>query len=248
MKMDAMDKFFRDRDFKVCRVYNPRAGTYNFLISKDGKELSADFKYPGGLDGAARDRIQMDFLWHTLTTWTHVHGKTETKKSENTPDIHWRVESMTTTTSGGYIEPTIEVEVTGHVNKFSGTWDTECIRDRLEAAMNERDIFESNAMKIKDVIFNNPATIVFWMDGTKTVVKCQGGESYDPEKGLTMAISKKALGNKGNYYNEIVKWLNTYDAPTVYPNFNFEFSGWNSKKLADLIDKRIKRMKGLEEV
>ena len=61
---------------------------------------------------------------------------------------------------------------------------------------------------IKDVIFNDPATIVFWMDGTKTVVKARDGEKFDPEKGLAMAISKKALGNnKSNYYNEFKKWL-----------------------------------------
>ena len=60
---------------------------------------------------------------------------------------------------------------------------------------------------IKNVIFNEPATIVFWEDGSKTVVKCQDGDIYDPEKGFAMAISKKALGNQGNYCNEFKKWL-----------------------------------------
>ena len=60
---------------------------------------------------------------------------------------------------------------------------------------------------IKNVIFNDPATIVFWVDGTKTVVKAQDGDIFDPEKGLAMAISKKALGNEGNYCNELKKWL-----------------------------------------
>ena len=60
---------------------------------------------------------------------------------------------------------------------------------------------------IKKVIFNYPATIVLWSDGSKTVVKCQDGDIYDPEKGLAMDISKKALGNKGNYCNEFKKWL-----------------------------------------
>ena len=60
---------------------------------------------------------------------------------------------------------------------------------------------------ITKVIFNDPATIVFWSDESKTVVKCQDGDIYDPEKGLAMAISKKALGNKGNYCNEFKKWL-----------------------------------------
>lgn len=60
--------------------------------------------------------------------------------------------------------------------------------------------------KIKDVIYNDPATIVFWEDGTKTVVKCKN-EKFDPEKGLAMAFSKKMLGNKGDYYNIFKKWL-----------------------------------------
>ena len=64
----------------------------------------------------------------------------------------------------------------------------------------------NNNPSIKNVIFNNPATIVFWNDGTKTVVKAEN-EPFDPEKGLAMAIAKKSLGNKSNYYNEFKKWL-----------------------------------------
>lgn len=60
--------------------------------------------------------------------------------------------------------------------------------------------------KIKDVRFNGPATIIFWSDDTKTVVKAHD-EAVDYEKGLAMAIAKKALGNKGNYFNEFKKWL-----------------------------------------
>ena len=50
--------------------------------------------------------------------------------------------------------------------------------------------------KIKKVIFSNPATIVLWEDGTKTVVKTQNGEPYDPEKGLAMACMRKMLSKK----------------------------------------------------
>lgn len=63
-----------------------------------------------------------------------------------------------------------------------------------------------NVVTIKNVIFNDPATIVFWIDGTKTVVKAEN-EEYDPEKGLAMAIAKRALGNEGRYYNVFRKWL-----------------------------------------
>lgn len=49
---------------------------------------------------------------------------------------------------------------------------------------------------IKKVIYNDPATIIFWSDGTKTVVKCMEGENYDPEKGFMAAVTKKVFGDK----------------------------------------------------
>lgn len=48
---------------------------------------------------------------------------------------------------------------------------------------------------IKRVIYDDPATVVLWADGTKTVVKAHN-EPFDKEKGLAMAILKKTLGNK----------------------------------------------------
>lgn len=71
--------------------------------------------------------------------------------------------------------------------------------------------------KIKDVIYNDPATIVFWKDGTKTVVKCEFSKRFDPEKGLAMAFSKKMFGNKGNYYNVFKKWLPDEKPNTAVP-------------------------------
>lgn len=66
-----------------------------------------------------------------------------------------------------------------------------------------KNIFIST--KIKNVIFNDPATIVFWEDGSKTVVKADE-EPFDKEKGLAMAIAKKIYGNKGNYYELFKKY------------------------------------------
>lgn len=59
---------------------------------------------------------------------------------------------------------------------------------------------------IERVIFNAPATIVFWLDGSKTVVKAQNGEPFDKEKGLAMAICKKLCGNRGAYYDIFKEW------------------------------------------
>ena len=74
------------------------------------------------------------------------------------------------------------------------------------AELCKKTLYGKAEPRIKRVIFNNPATIVFWADGTKTVVKAQD-EEFDQEKGLAMAISKKILGNQGNYYEEFKKWL-----------------------------------------
>lgn len=60
---------------------------------------------------------------------------------------------------------------------------------------------------IKDAIFAPPATIVYWSDGSKTVVKCSEKDVFDPEKGLAMAIAKRCGGNKGSYYKEIQNWV-----------------------------------------
>lgn len=81
---------------------------------------------------------------------------------------------------------------------------------------------------IERVVFNNPATVVFWDDGTKTVVYCQDNvkmvkkivdgkeveiakpqkaETYSEETGLAMAILKKHYGNAGGYNNIFRKYI-----------------------------------------
>ena len=65
-------------------------------------------------------------------------------------------------------------------------------------------------MTIKKVIFNPPATIIVWDDNTKTVVKAQEDEPYDPEKGMAMCIAKHIYGDCGSYYNVFSEWLKTY--------------------------------------
>lgn len=64
----------------------------------------------------------------------------------------------------------------------------------------------TNTAAIKDVIFAPPATIVYWSDGSKTVVKCSEKDVFDSEKGLAMAVAKRCGGNNGSYYKEIRNW------------------------------------------
>lgn len=53
------------------------------------------------------------------------------------------------------------------------------------------------------IIFNGAATIVFWADGTKTVVKCKEGTEYNAEEGLRWCIIKKLLGDSPEFWNFI---------------------------------------------
>ena len=58
---------------------------------------------------------------------------------------------------------------------------------------------------IEKIIYRDPATIVLWSDGTKTVVKCQEGDTYDKEKGFLLCFVKKVLGNSSRNLNYILK-------------------------------------------
>mgnify|MGYP003550103520 CR=1 FL=1 len=83
--------------------------------------------------------------------------------------------------------------------------------DKKEETKKPVDSFETKQstnrrVKIRDVIFSDPATVVFWNDNTKTVVKTRGGEKYDKEKGLAMAIIKKITGNTRDYYEIFKEW------------------------------------------
>lgn len=59
--------------------------------------------------------------------------------------------------------------------------------------------------KIKKVEFNGPATIIFWEDDTKTVVKNYDSSEYDREKGILYAVLKKLATKKE--YNDILRTI-----------------------------------------
>ena len=118
----------------------------------------------------------------------------------------WRVESATTDANSIDGEVRLKLDC----RKIYPQTET----DYSRFVMNIRDLTEAINPRprplipgIKKVIFNDPATIILWKDGTKAVVKAQDKEEFDEEKGLAMAISKKSLGNEGQYYDTFKKWL-----------------------------------------
>lgn len=111
----------------------------------------------------------------------------------------------------GHVERIVNVSTDPDklVLKYTGTIGEEVARNIEKQLRKEAEIRMRawSVHSIKKVIFNNPATIVFWYDGTKTVVKCQPEDTYDKRMGLALCIAKKALGNKGNYNKVFGKWV-----------------------------------------
>lgn len=132
----------------------------------------------------------------------------------------------------------IQNTTTGEVTRFDGVknftqidpngyFDTDMVmtKEEMQYCLNdvavteklfkEEKVMRFNSCKptIKNVIFNNPATIVMWSDGTKTVVKCGENDDFDPEKGIAMCCMKKLLGtNKtgSNYLDKVEKYFDKY--------------------------------------
>lgn len=150
------------------------------------------------------------------------------KEKENMSYIKWKIDDYTVYNDGDrFSEPILQANLIGTVTNV-GAYRSRTLRevlqefeDRLNSDNRPRVNYSGyskgiakpyvDPMDIKDVIFNPPATIVFWADGTKTVVKAQNGEPFDPEKGLAMAITKRIYGDKGRYFEVIKKWVGPYN-------------------------------------
>ena len=68
---------------------------------------------------------------------------------------------------------------------------------------NPKKIF--NVPNVEKVLFRNPATIVWFSDGTKSVAICGYDDVYDKETGMAICLCKRMLGNK-EYRELMEKW------------------------------------------
>lgn len=233
MKMQEMDDYLIEKGFDVKRLYDGVRKDYFFDIRKDGIGTTAYFKYEGQLS-QERFLDQIIAKWENACDMyrsrtydprqlqrdlARYGDKAKLIVNENVYPIH--ITDLTIEHSANEV-PNISVE--GNLISFApesrtclyrpytdGTEHIAVARGNGKSLLAMRQMYEmmvrSNPFAIEKVIFNGPATIVMWMDGTKTIVKCQDGDEFDPEKGLAMAISKKAFGNKGNYCDVFKKCL-----------------------------------------
>ncbi len=62
--------------------------------------------------------------------------------------------------------------------------------------------------KPERIIYNNPATIVFWKDGTKTVVKKSPKEKFNAYNAFCAALAKKIYGNNSQVQKIVNSGIN----------------------------------------
>lgn len=85
------------------------------------------------------------------------------------------------------------------------------LRKTLKEAFGELFDLEENNMsrksvEVKKVIYSGPCTIVIWADDSKTIVRCQDGDTYSKEVGLLMCLAKKVWGTNtsGSNFNDYI--------------------------------------------
>lgn len=238
MTLNEMNTYFEDRGFEVDRTYQ-RVGeksAYKFTITKDGRSITRTFEYPN-CSVAVKNCRQEEFLDDTIRAFDTVYPGLKADLIEVKQNFKWD-ENALNKMKDFWLQNSI------HGVMGRGNGKTLLAKEILNS------MYGVSKFSINNVIFNDPATIVLWSDGTKTVVKCQDDDVFDPEKGLAMAISKKALGNKGNYCNELKKWLpkeeekkaNVIFEPIVPSSGLFSGAIEDTAKAFDDLKRAIKRM------
>lgn len=205
MTIQQMVDYLKDRGFEVKKDWISRYQC-QFTITKHDFGAVSMYKWQPELSPDQITKYQQDFLKRIVNLWKD-HYETE---------LEQRMIKQALNSVYGAPKPYKEIYVStsrplSHLEIEKMAKANIAITKEPWPKMNPYTNKSTNNPTIKDVIFNDTATIVFWSDGTKTVVKCQEDDIYDPEKGLAMAISKKVLGNGYDYYNTFKKYLKKYE-------------------------------------
>lgn len=186
MTLQEMNLYLEDRGFEVIREKISKGGEFKFTLTKDGITKSYLWKY------GINDLYKKESLDNMVKTFNEDALKEYM--------LRGCLNRLYGSMSDGY-------------TYASSTEINEYVKYSMADVENTQQLYPRLTMPrlvphfdIQKVIFNDPATIVFWTDGSKTVVEAHN-ETFDREKGLAMAVVKKYFGNKGNYYNNIKKWL-----------------------------------------
>lgn len=212
--MAQMEQYFTDRNIKVIRKWS-KCGTdtlYTFTLTYAGVTQDYYFTYPDAVvyeerskqmtkfcegayscfDKYVRDNVRVTYMP------ARQNGKSLLEKAKAEMKMF------------NYVDADISIQKRLYDMVLKGEAGFEDLYPSTMFAPGwpkKNPNINSSAPIIKDVIFNDPATIVFWNDGSKTVVRAHSGDEFDPEKGLAMVFAKKLFGNNHDYYLQFKRWL-----------------------------------------
>ena len=86
---------------------------------------------------------------------------------------------------------TTEFVINGVINDI----DLEVLKQIFRLSNKEK----LNPYNIEKVIFNPPATVIIFKDGTKEVVKCSKDDEFDAESGFAQAMMNIMFGSRSNF-------------------------------------------------
>lgn len=138
---------------------------------------------------------------------------------------------------GGYLQTDTNVVIHKDNNSLLHSGMSEAVIDYLDTDMKSIyktyiDNYGFHTLPVpKKILFNSPATIVFWEDGDKTVVKCMKEDIYDKEKGFVLCLLKKMLSKKG--YREAFKQFKNFDVVPdlgVKEDISYKWGGYPEPK------------------
>lgn len=114
-----------------------------------------------------------------------------------------------------FIEPKIPAYINPLPINYISSDDCFSLRKELSRIALDGVWDSKKRLEIEKVTINGPATVIFWKDGTKTVVKCDKDDVLDYEKGILYAALKKLCNKKE--YNDILRLV---DAWSEYNNLH----------------------------
>lgn len=77
--------------------------------------------------------------------------------------------------------------------------------DGLIKELTRMNLYKNLPSMVEKIVYNGPATIVFWKDGTKTVIKCHEGDQFDEVTGFLLCCLRKMMTQ--NSYSELCEVL-----------------------------------------
>ncbi len=188
--------------FKNCVVVS---GTCNSIFNKELKRSLLIWYDPAIYEEVINyiRQVELGELPDINTEWYIEKRRKKMINEEHTPDHIWCNNQKIRT------EETWNKYKEGYRNLFPGysfQWKKhkEGYRDlffscTLEKVYGWKYSMLNNDYIPKKVLFNGPATIAFWKDGTKTVIKCSEDDAYDPEKAVLWAIFEKWICPDGKF-------------------------------------------------